>query len=97
MSLGCLQLLMMLLAGIRLSPQLQLLLSVLYQILGASHLLLCCLQEQAASMFTLQLGTAECRQQLFALDEQFPHYLNHGSYGATFRCDCCQWANLCRV
>ncbi|KAF6258814.1 pyridoxal phosphate-dependent transferase [Scenedesmus sp. NREL 46B-D3] len=42
-------------------------------------------KEQAAALFTLELGTAECRQQLFALDEQFPHYLNHGSYGATFR------------
>jgi hypothetical protein len=60
----------------------------------ASHywflkLLLCFLQEQAAAMFTMELGTAECRQQLFALDEQFPHYLNHGSYGATFRYSSC--------
>lgn len=42
-------------------------------------------KEQAAAMFTMELGSSECRQQLFALDEAFPHYLNHGSYGATFR------------
>jgi hypothetical protein len=61
------------------------------------QLLLCCLQEQAAAVFTMELGTAECRQQLFALDEQFPHYLNHGSYGATFRCCSRQLTSLYAV
>jgi hypothetical protein len=55
------------------------------------QLLLLSLQEQAAALFDMELGSSKCRQQLFALDEQFPYYLNHGSYGATFRCDssCC--------